>query len=43
MARMAGMPGIAERQKEWQNDKMPEVVTYILFMVHGRHNGGMAC
>ena len=23
-----------EWQKEWQNDKMAEVVTYILFMVH---------
>ncbi len=34
MARMAGMGGMAERQKEWQNDKMAEVVTYVLFMVH---------
>jgi hypothetical protein len=34
MARMAGMAGMAERQKEWQNDKMAEVVTYVLFMLH---------
>jgi hypothetical protein len=34
MARMAGMAVMAERQKEWQNDKMAEVVTYVLFMVH---------
>ena len=35
MVRMAGMAGMAERQKEWQNDKMAEVVTtYVLFMVH---------
>ncbi len=25
---------MAERQKEWQNGKMAEVATYILFMVH---------
>jgi hypothetical protein len=31
---MAGMAGMVERQKEWQNDKMAEVVTYVLFMVH---------
>ena len=34
MARMAGMVGMAERQKEWQNDKTAEVVTNVLFMVH---------
>ena len=34
MARMAGMAGMAERQNEWLNDKMAEVVTYVLFMVH---------
>ena len=34
MARMVGMVGMAERQKEWQNDRMAEVVTYVLFMVH---------
>ncbi len=44
MARMARMAVMAERQKEWQNDKMAEVVTYIR-TVYGtrRHNGGMAC
>jgi hypothetical protein len=31
---MTGMAGMAERQKEWQNGKMAEVATYILFMVH---------
>ncbi len=31
---MAGMAGMAERQKEWQNGKMAEVATYVLFMVH---------
>ncbi len=41
MARMAGMAGMAERQKEWQIDKMAEVVTYVLFMVRGTwRNGG---
>ncbi len=25
---------MAERQKEWQNGKMAEVATYVLFMVH---------
>ncbi len=29
---MMGTAGLAERQKEWQNDKMAEVVTYVLFM-----------
>ncbi len=33
MARMARMAGMAEWQKEWQNDKMAEVVTYVLFML----------
>ncbi len=32
--RMAGMAGMAERQKEWQNCKMAEMDTYVLFMVH---------
>ncbi len=32
--RMAGMAGMAEWQKEWQNGKMAEVATYVLFMVH---------
>jgi hypothetical protein len=31
---MAGMAGMAERQKERQNGKMTEVATYVLFMVH---------
>jgi hypothetical protein len=26
--------GMAERQKEWQNGRMAEMATYILFMVH---------
>jgi hypothetical protein len=28
------MAGMAEWQKEWQNGKMAEVATYVLFMVH---------
>ena len=28
------MAGMAERQKEWQNGRMAEMDTYILFMVH---------
>ncbi len=32
--RMTGMAGMAERQKEWQNDQMAEMDTYVLFMVH---------
>jgi hypothetical protein len=31
---MAGMAGMAERQNEWQNGRMTEMDTYILFMVH---------
>jgi hypothetical protein len=31
---MTGMAGIAEWQKEWQNGKMAEMYTYVLFMVH---------
>ncbi len=31
---MAGMAGTAEWQKEWQNGKMAEMDTYVLFMVH---------
>ncbi len=31
---MAGMAGMAERQKEWQNGRMAEMATYVLFMVH---------
>ncbi len=32
--RMTGMAGMAERQKEWQNGRMAEMDTYVLFMVH---------
>ncbi len=32
--RMAGMAGMAEWQKEWQNGKMAEMDSYVLFMVH---------
>jgi hypothetical protein len=28
------MVGMVERQKEWQNGKMAEMDTYVLFMVH---------
>ncbi len=31
---MAGMAGMAERQKEWQNSRIAEMATYVLFMVH---------
>jgi hypothetical protein len=31
---MAGMAGMAEQQKEWQNGRMAEMDTYVLFMVH---------
>ncbi len=31
---MAGMAGMAERQKEWQNGRTAEMATYVLFMVH---------
>ncbi len=32
--RMTGMAGMAEQQKEWQNGRMAEMDTYLLFMVH---------
>ncbi len=32
--RMTGMAGMAERQKEWQNGRMADMDTYVLFMVH---------
>ncbi len=32
--RMTGMAGMAERQKVWQNGRMAEMATYVLFMVH---------
>ncbi len=28
------MAGMAERRKEWQNSRMAEMATYVLFMVH---------
>ncbi len=28
------MAGMAVRRKEWQNSRMAEMVTYVLFMVH---------
>jgi hypothetical protein len=31
---MMGIAGMAERQKEWQNGKMAEMDTYVLFLVH---------
>ncbi len=31
---MAGMAGMAVRRKEWQNSRMAETATYVLFMVH---------
>ncbi len=31
---MAGMAVMAEREKEWQNSRMAEMATYVLFMVH---------
>ncbi len=31
---MTGMAGMAEWRKEWQNGKMAEMATYVLFMVH---------
>jgi hypothetical protein len=32
--RMTGSAGMVERQKEWQNGRMAEMDTYVLFMVH---------
>ncbi len=31
--RMTGMAGMAKRQKEWQNGRMAEMDTYVIFMV----------
>jgi hypothetical protein len=31
---MAGMAGMAKWQKEWQNGRMAEMDTHVLFMVH---------
>ncbi len=35
---MTGMAGMAEWQKEWQNGKMAEMDTYVLFTVHTDDN-----
>ncbi len=35
---MTGMVGMAERQKEWQNGRMAEMDTYVLFKVHADTN-----
>ncbi len=35
---MAGMAGMAKRQNEWQNGRMAEMDTYVLFMVHADTN-----
>ncbi len=35
---MAGMAGMAGWQKEWQNGRMAEMATYVLFMVHTDDN-----
>ncbi len=32
--RNGGMAGMAVRQKEWQNSRMAEMATYVLFTVH---------
>ncbi len=32
--RNGGMAEMAEMQKKWQNDRMTEMATYVLFMVH---------
>ncbi len=32
--RNGGMAGMAVRRKEWQNSRMAEMATYVLFMVH---------
>ncbi len=34
MAGMVRMAGMVERQKEWQNGRMAEMATYLLFMVY---------
>ncbi len=33
-----GMAGMAVRRKEWQNSRMAEMATYVLFMVHTKDN-----
>ncbi len=35
---MTGMAGMAEWRKEWQNGRMAEMATYVLFMVHTDDN-----
>ena len=32
--RNGGMAGMAVRRKEWQNSRMAEMATYVLFTVH---------
>ncbi len=32
------MAGMGERKKEWQNGRMAEMATYILFMVHANND-----
>ncbi len=32
--RNGGMAGMAVRRKEWQNSRMAEMATYVLFRVH---------
>jgi hypothetical protein len=34
VAPLLASSGMAERQKEWQNDRMAGMATYVLFMVH---------
>ncbi len=36
--RNGGMAGMAVRRKEWQNSRMAEMATYVLFMVHTKDN-----
>jgi hypothetical protein len=36
--RNGGMAGMAVRQKEWQNSRMAEMATYVLFTVHTDDN-----
>ncbi len=39
---MTGMAGMAEWQKEWQNGRMAEMDTYVLFMAGMAGMAGMA-
>ncbi len=31
---MAGMAGMAEHQREWQNSRIAEMAIHVIFMVH---------